>query len=152
MHRRLDRLVVMADTYFTNFAALLDAHQAAERAHRLEELEARVAQNRADIDAIEALAQEKISVLDRVADQCDANWEMIEILQADGLKLHDHDQQMEQALQSSRQIGAAVGIIMATRNVTEKEASQTLVAASQQTNTKLKNIAGRVVSVAEKAR
>ena len=151
MRRRLDRMVVMADTYFTNFAALLDAHEAAERARRLEELEARVAQNRADIDAIEALAQEKISVLDRVADKCDANWEMIEMLQADGLKLHDHDEQMEQALQSSRQIGAAVGIIMATRNVSEKEAFQSLVAASQRTNTKLKSIAGRVISGAEKS-
>jgi AmiR/NasT family two-component response regulator len=47
---------------------------------------------------------------------------MIADLQADGVLSHDHAEQMELALRSSRTIGAAIGIIMASRDVGEDEA------------------------------
>lgn len=53
--------------------------------------------------------------------------------------------QLEQALQTSRQIGAAVGILMATHRVTYDDAFLLLRATSQQCNIKLRQVAVDVV-------
>lgn len=52
--------------------------------------------------------------------------------------------QLTQALHSSRQIGTAIGIVMARELVTEEEAFQRLVHASQHLNVKLRDVAERV--------
>lgn len=52
---------------------------------------------------------------------------------------------LKTALSTARQIGAAVGIIMAAYRVTEDRAFRTLVIASQTTNRKLREIAGDVL-------
>jgi len=52
---------------------------------------------------------------------------------------------MEQALRSSRTIGAAMGMLMASRQVGEKGAFDILRMASQQSNRKLREIADELV-------
>ena len=59
--------------------------------------------------------------------------------------LHDQDvANLQAALQSNRQIGTAVGILMATERVTEDDAFALLRQASNQLNRKLADIAGQV--------
>lgn len=70
---------------------------------------------------------------------------LIAALQADELLNKDQAAQLEQALRSSRVIGAAIGIVMATRDVSDVEAFRALSKASQDTNRKLRVIAEEVV-------
>lgn len=56
-----------------------------------------------------------------------------------------HAQQLEHALASNRQIGAAMGILMAMHKVTEKQAFDLLRIASQNTNRKLRDVAVEVI-------
>jgi hypothetical protein len=56
-----------------------------------------------------------------------------------------HAEQLEQALITSRQIGEAIGILMATHNVSDNQAFDLLRIASQNTNRKLHEIAADVV-------
>ena len=53
--------------------------------------------------------------------------------------------QVRGALDSNRSIGTAVGIMMATYQLTAKQGFQLLVGASQNTNSKLRDIAGQVI-------
>ena len=57
----------------------------------------------------------------------------------------DQIDNLQIALQSSRRIGEAVGIIMAAAKITEDDAFQTLVRASQQQNRKVRQVADDVV-------
>jgi len=57
-----------------------------------------------------------------------------------------HAQQLEQALITNRQIGEAMGILMATHHVTDSQAFDLLRIASQNTNRKLRDIAADVVT------
>lgn len=93
------------------------------------ELRAEEAHTRAD-------ASEAQSVLDR---------DMIAALQRDGVLSQEHRAQMEEALKSSRKIGAAVGIIMASRDLSEDEAFAVLQTASQRSNRKLRELATELV-------
>ena len=56
-----------------------------------------------------------------------------------------HAEQLEHALASNRKIGAAIGILMARHQVTEKQAFDLLRIASQNTNRKLRDIAVDVI-------
>jgi hypothetical protein len=56
-----------------------------------------------------------------------------------------HAEQLKKALSTSRQIGEAMGILMATHKVTEDQAFDLLRIASQNTNRKLREIAADVV-------
>src|SRR4051794_25742801 len=56
-----------------------------------------------------------VARLDAFEERLDVDEAMIADLQADGLLSQEHAQQLEQALRSSRLIGAAMGIIMASR-------------------------------------
>lgn len=56
---------------------------------------------------------------------------------------------LEQAVASNRQIGTAIGILMAIRKITQDEAFALLKAASQGTNRKLRTIAEEVVRTGE---
>lgn len=57
----------------------------------------------------------------------------------------DREQQIRGALDSNRTIGTAIGIVMASYQLTARQAFQLLVTASQNTNNKLRDIAARVV-------
>jgi signal transduction histidine kinase/DNA-binding response OmpR family regulator len=54
-------------------------------------------------------------------------------------------EQVRSALDSNRAIGTAVGIMMATYQLTAKQGFQLLVSASQNTNSKLRDIAAQVI-------
>jgi len=71
--------------------------------------------------------------------------EMIAELQVDGVVSQEHALHMEEALKSSRKIGAAIGMIMASRMVTEDEAFAILKQASQKSNRKLRELAADLV-------
>jgi AmiR/NasT family two-component response regulator len=55
---------------------------------------------------------------------------------------------MDEALKSSRTIGAAIGIIMASRRLGEAEAFEVLRAVSQNSNRKLRDLAADLVASA----
>jgi hypothetical protein len=94
------------------------------------------AEHRADLAEQRADEMETRSALDR---------EMIAELQADGVVRQDHVDHLKAALASSRTIGAAIGIIMASRHVGEAEAFTVLQHVSQNSNRKLSEIAAELV-------
>ena len=71
--------------------------------------------------------------------------EMLAELQADGILSRDHVAQLEKALTSSRCIGAAIGILMASRQVPQDKAFELLKEASQRANRKLYDVAAELV-------
>ena len=75
--------------------------------------------------------------------------DMIAELQRDGLLRQQHVAQMEEALRSSRTVGAAIGLIMGTRHVSDAEAFEILKAASQNSNRKLRDLAAELVASAD---
>lgn len=83
--------------------------------------------------------------MDAFEERLDVDEAMIADLQADGLLSQEHAKQLEQALRSSRLIGAAMGIIMANRHVNEADAFRLLSKSSQTTNRKLRVIAEQIV-------
>lgn len=58
----------------------------------------------------------------------------------------EHAEQMEDALENSREIGTAVGIMMVQAQVGREEAFRRLAAASMRLNIKLRDLAARMVS------
>jgi len=54
-------------------------------------------------------------------------------------------EQLQQGLASNREIGAAIGILMASRNLTQEQAFAVLSQASQRLNRKLRDIAAGIV-------
>jgi len=133
---------------------------------QMDELRERVATDRADIDALqaraedanhraeasEARADESDRRIDELEARADIDRKMIAELQADGLLSREHAAHLEQALRSSRKIGAAIGIVMANRKLTETDAFGLLVKASQQTNRKLRALAEEVVHTGDVTR
>jgi AmiR/NasT family two-component response regulator len=72
--------------------------------------------------------------------------ELIAALTAEGVLSRRHAAILEEALRSARIIGAAIGIVMENRDVSEAEAFMSLSKASQDTNRKLRLIADEVVN------
>ena len=135
-----------------------------DRQRQIDELVAQVATNRARIDALTDradaahlhadTAQERADVAETRADQMQADSlldrELIAQLQADGVLSRDHVAQLQKALLSSRHIGAAVGILMATRRVTQDEALAILKETSQRSNRKLHDVATELVEAVDR--
>jgi len=111
----------------------------------VDELVAEVGRNR---DSIEAL-QVRADASDVRADKSEAlavvDREMIAELHADGVLSPEHASQMEEALRSSRIIGAATGMIMASRMIDYDQAFGVLKAASQRSQVKLRQLASALV-------
>ncbi|MDQ2838179.1 MAG: GAF and ANTAR domain-containing protein [Actinomycetota bacterium] len=61
------------------------------------------------------------------------------------LAAEEHSANLETALQSSREIGIALGIVMAHRKITQEAAFDLLRAASQNLHRKLRDVAGEVM-------
>lgn len=122
-------------------------------------LEAQVALNRADIDSLIETADDVRVQAEVGASRADEahmrigalearagiDREVIEALRAESVITTEHAHDLEEALRSSRTIGAAVGIIMATLKVDEICAFETLARTSQNTNVKLRLIADELV-------
>jgi len=64
---------------------------------------------------------------------------------------HDHAEQLERALESSREIGVAIGIVMAQSGTDRAGAFRMLSQASQRTNVRLREIAAHIVEATEAA-
>jgi hypothetical protein len=127
--RQLDALTARLAATDADIAALqAAARQAGHRADRADE------RTRSNSDRIDLL--EDRGVVDR---------EMIRELQAEGLVTREQAGNMRKALESSRMIGAAVGIIMAFYGVTETGAFELLKKASMANSVKLRSVAEDVV-------
>ena len=134
LQRQIDDLVAQVSTNRARIDALTDR---ADAAHR----RADTAQERADVAESRADQMQADSLVDR---------ELIAQLHADGALSRDHVAQLQKALLSSRHIGAAVGILMASREVTQDEALAILKVASQRSNRKLYDVASELVESAER--
>jgi hypothetical protein len=71
--------------------------------------------------------------------------EILASLHIDEDLMRGHVTQLEQALQSSRTIGTAVGIVMASRNIDRETALAVLKRASSETNVKLRDLCAEMV-------
>ena len=126
---RLEELVTRAD---------VSLHRADVAERRADDMELRADDSERRVDALEAR-----SAVDR---------EMIAELRADGVLASEHVTQLETALVTSRVIGAAIGILMASRNIGEDEALTLLKGASQRSNTKLRDVAATILAGADAIR
>ena len=140
-----------------------DERPPGELQDQLDSLREQVSVNRGEIDALregakeasqradvsEAHADDSDLRLDDLEDAVDLDRAMIVELQAKGLVSTEHAAQLQEALLSARTIGAAVGLVMANRLVTEAEAFALLVRASQHTNRKIRLLARDLVDTGD---
>ena len=119
-----------------DIARLVSRADAAEARADKAESRADQADTRADINDLRV---DKIAAAELVDRQ------MIAELQADGELSRQHAREMEQALRSSRVIGAAIGMLMAGRNINEDQAFAVLAKASKDSNRKLRDVAQLLV-------
>jgi AmiR/NasT family two-component response regulator len=87
--------------------------------------------------------------LERTAADFEALRAEFELTRAELARTRDQVTNLKVALQTSRCIGMAVGILMSRRGLTEKDAFHTLRRVSQQTNRKLRDVAEHVVYVGD---
>ncbi len=130
-----------------------------EDAARYDELAAKLAANRADIDALLSGAEAASSRADAAESDADlqrvriddleargvVDRAMIEELRTDGILIREQAVNLQAALRSARTIGAALGIVMAVREVDEEEAFELLREVSQRTNQKVRVLAEGIV-------
>ncbi|MBL0749109.1 ANTAR domain-containing protein [Nocardioides baculatus] len=126
LQRQIDQLVAQVKSNRDDIQGLTERADAAD-------LRADAARDRAD-------DLEARSVIDR---------ELIAELHTDGVVRQEHVAELEAALASSRTIGAALGILMASRNIGQAEALTVLKETSQRTNTKLRDLAATLVNGTE---
>ena len=111
----------------------------------IDALQAALAQATGRADAIDARAAGQSMRMDSLEARFDVDREVIAQLQADGLLSAEHAAHLEHALRSSRRIGAAIGIVMAHRHLSEEQAFKALCRASQDANRKLTVVTDEVV-------
>ena len=112
-----------------------EQRDALESQRQLSNLSERVDANTAKITALE--------------DQADVDAKLIAALQAEGLLRQDHQEELQAALGTSRRVGAAIGILMASRGFTEDGAFNALASLGQNTNRKLRDIADELVATGD---
>ena len=125
--------------------------QVTDNRENIVELQADVIDATARADETEQRLDEVDVQIEALAERGRIDHEMITQLQADGLLTTEHAVNMALALQSSRTIGAAVGIIMATRRVSESVAFDMLKRESQNTNKKIRALAEGIVATGDVA-
>jgi len=101
------------------------------------------------IDRLEADAALARAEMDSLLKQQDADRLLIEHLEAEGLADRNAIANLEIALITARRVGAAMGILMARRQLTDVQAFDALRETSQGTHTKLRDIAERVIETGE---
>ena len=126
---------------------------------QIDELVNRVTTNRGDIDGLirraddaEARVDDANRRVDVMEQRAVLDRELIAELHAEGRLNQEHVAELQEALVSSRTIGAAIGILMASRQIGQEDALTVLKEASQRTNTKLRSLAETLVADAEVAR
>lgn len=106
------------------------------------------AQRIADVKAIFALNAQAVTNQNEISDlrsQADTDHAIIEAMAGQGVLDRAEIANLEEALATSRRIGAAMGILMATYRVTEQAAFVMLRSVSQNTHRKLRDIADDVL-------
>jgi hypothetical protein len=117
---------------------------------QIDDLARRVTADRGDLDALGARMDKADARADDIEARVEIDREMIAELHDEGLLSREHIAQLERALKSSRTIGAAIGIIMASRNVGEEEAFTVLKRVSQDSNRKLRDLAHDLVASSDR--
>ncbi len=113
---------------------------------QIDALVQRVTANRSDIEALMSRADEADARADRIEANSQFDRDLIAELQHDGLLSQENAAQMEEALKSSRIIGAAIGVVMASRGVSDAEAFAILKKASNDSNRKLRELAADLMA------
>ncbi|CUR57517.1 hypothetical protein NOCA1130070 [metagenome] len=131
----------------------MEQPQATDLQRQIDDLVALVTKGRTDIDALSTQADEtlaRITVnradIDALQECVTLNRELIAELQSDGVVRREHTDQLEKALTTSRTIGAAVGVLMASRNIDQEEALRVLREASSRANTPMRELAEVIVA------
>lgn len=101
------------------------------------------ADDRADQGEVRSTAQD--ARMDSLEAQSELDRKVMAQLQAEGLLNDEHAAHLQQALSSSRRIGAAIGMVMLTRHVDDVEAFDLLCTASKHSNRRLRALAGEIV-------
>ena len=112
---------------------------------QIDELSRRMDEGDADRRSLTDRADAADSRSEAIEAQADLDRQMIVDLQAAGVVSAQHTRDLEEALRSSRTIGAAVGIVMESRGLDADRAFAVLRQASQDRNRKLREIAAEVV-------
>ena len=115
---------------------------------QIDALVGQMAALRSDLDAHERRADKAEARADTMESRAEIDRDMIAELSRDGVVSREHVAQLEEALKSSRTIGAAIGIIMESRHVSEDAAFEALKTASSHSNRKLREIAAELVASA----
>jgi hypothetical protein len=125
----------------------------ADLQQQIDDLVALVTKGRTDIDELMVRTQEtdeRVTVnrndIDELQELVAVDRELIAELQADGVVSRQHTAQLEKALATSRTIGAAVGVLMASRGVDQDEALRLLREASSRANTPMRELAEVIVA------
>ena len=112
---------------------------------QLDDLATLIATNSADIDALEKRADESDLRQDESEAQAALDRDILATLQIDEELTRAHIDQLEQALRTSRIIGAALGMVMASRDISQDEALEVLKSASSRSNVKLSVLCANMV-------
>lgn len=126
---------------------------------RLEELSRDIEANTAGIEALQGQADEQglrvsageargVEHHDRIGQlegRADMDAILIAALQAEGTLNQEHAANLEEALRSSRTIGTAIGVVMASQKVSDVDAFGLLRQTSMDSNRKLRDLAEEIV-------
>lgn len=104
---------------------------------QLDDLAGLIAANASDIDALVKRADESDLRQDESEAQAALDRDILATLQIDEELTRSQVAQLEQALRTSRVIGAAIGMVMNSRQVSQDEALTVLKQASSRSNVKL---------------
>jgi chromosome segregation ATPase len=129
---------------------------------RIDALVRQLAAHRADLDSLEARAEaanhradeadRRVDTLEARADHAElaalVDRDMLSELQREGVLNRAHRAQMEQALATSRIIGAAIGMLMERERVSYDQAFAAFVDASARSGHKLYDLATELVAAA----
>jgi chromosome segregation ATPase len=144
----IDSLLSRADDANHRADASKARADAAEKRTDVIEGRADAAHRRAD--ASEARSADDRRRISDLETHVDVDRAMIFELQAEGLLSERHARELEEALHTSRRIGAAIGIVIAHRKVSEADAFLLLARQSQNTNRKVRDIADEIVRAGER--
>ena len=137
---------IRASTESVRAQATESEHLADIERHRTDSLEDRAdaANHRATV--LEQRVGEHGARLDTIEGRLDVDEALLSELTGDGRVSREHAEHLKEALRSARTIATAMGIIMAVREVDETQAFILLSKASQNSNRKLRAVAGELVS------
>jgi hypothetical protein len=121
------------------------ARQIEENTRRIDDLANRVDASESRADAADMRADAADLRAEVSEAQAAVDREILASVQIDGELARAHVEQLERALQTSRTIGAAIGVLMATLKVDQDQALAYLKRKSSETNVKLFVLCAQIV-------